>query len=651
MNGIQKNLIAIAFLLLGSGVSVAQHSLQISDGGGHPTTLLGSNPGGTFTFPSGSGVVLTSSGGVSPTWLVGGNNNPASPIMGTLTNDNFSFITNGVVRATFAGTPTASTPMLTITNTTPNIQGFRINGVPGDAVPGNTLIGNPGVWDVVVDGDEVVTGILKAGAGSLWFDGKSATHKIASDKPFEIKTTNSNPITLGTANTNRLSITAGGAIGIGTAIPSSMLHVVGTPPDPTVTQALSGFYLPDPFNHVVTVENMATNGKGNGIAVIIHNPTGTIVPDLSTSDGFYNDNKSNYVTFYNDIGDHNHIKGRIEGFSYENYRQLKAQIDAIQSNTDLYNPFNYFTFNVAFDPGFVSFNPNFIVFPDLSYCTFNLVVSTVDIPCGLTGGSISSPISFNGSPLTNLTTPFSLNTAFLNSIAAQFQALPYKEKAAMIATNKVQAAINFGLSFLGGVTYETGSGDYAEWLERADHNETINIGDVVGVVGGKISKNTEGADRFMVVSWKPGVLGNMPEAGKEEYYNKVAFMGQIPVKTLCSVKKGDYIIPDGHNQGFAKAISPDQITAEDLGNVLGIAWDDAPEIGAKFVKIAVGLKSNEMVKVIQDQQNEIGQLETKLSGIDKLKAKIAALQSSVKTAKTVKAAKKKTKRSTELSSN
>ncbi|HET9137534.1 MAG TPA: hypothetical protein VFO76_12940, partial [Candidatus Kapabacteria bacterium] len=120
MNGIQKNLIAIVIaLFVFSGTTNAQHALQLDDGAGHLTTLLGSNPGGTFTLPSGSGVILTSSGGVSPTWLVGGNNNPASPIMGSLTNDNFSFITNGIVRATFAGTPTASTPMLTITNTTP----------------------------------------------------------------------------------------------------------------------------------------------------------------------------------------------------------------------------------------------------------------------------------------------------------------------------------------------------------------------------------------------------------------------------------------------------------------------------------------------------------------------------------------------------
>jgi hypothetical protein len=69
------------------------------------------------------------------------------------------------------------------------------------------------------------------------------------------------------------------------------------------------------------------------------------------------------------------------------------------------------------------------------------------------------------------------------------------------------------------------------------------------------------------------------------------------------------------------------------------------------VKIAVGLKSGEMVKVIQDQQQEIDQLEAKLSGIDQLKAKIAVLKSSVRSAKAVKAVNKKTKRSVELSSN
>ena len=35
-----------------------------------------------------------------------------------------------------------------------------------------------------------------------------------------------------------------------------------------------------------------------------------------------------------------------------------------------------------------------------------------------------------------------------------------------------------------GVECSSGFGDYAEWLERIDHNEQIHTGDIVGVIGG-----------------------------------------------------------------------------------------------------------------------------------------------------------------------
>ena len=47
----------------------------------------------------------------------------------------------------------------------------------------------------------------------------------------------------------------------------------------------------------------------------------------------------------------------------------------------------------------------------------------------------------------------------------------------------------------GGVVYASGNGDYAEWLEKANIDEEINKTDVVGVKGGKITKNTEDAEQ------------------------------------------------------------------------------------------------------------------------------------------------------------
>jgi hypothetical protein len=672
--------LSVLSIFFGSA-AFAQHTLQLDDGLGlgHITTLLSSTPGGTFTFPSGVGTVMTSSGGVSPVWLVGGNNTPTSGILGSLTAHDVVVTTNNTTRATFTAAPAAATPVLTFNNTTAGIQGVRINGSL-DAAVGNTLASNPGVWDMVVDGDEVVSGILKVG-NSMWFDGNSATHVITANSPVDVTTTTNDSIRFSTNNSTRMVVARNGFVGVNTLNPIAALHIIATPPDPTNLNA-ANFLVPDPNNHVMTVENLASNSKGNGIAVIIHNPAGVLTPFQANSDGATNNNESNYMTFYNDVGvntstgvaNHNSIKGRIEGFSYENYTQLYDAIQAVGGsffgNPENYNPFNYFTFQMELDPNFITFNSNFFTFPSLTLCDLSFSLGSYDfgsidfgalgsvdlgtvslgsldmgniLPCGLSAPSISSPFTINGPPVTHLLDPFAINYAFIDNMVAPLMALPYKDKVASIVADPMSAAVAFGTSFLGGVTFESGSGDYAEWLERADHSEKIGIGDVVGVVGGKITKNTVGADQLMVVTWKPIVLGNMPDAGKEQFSEKVAFLGQIPVKMTGAVKNGDYIVADGNNNGFAKAISPSDISANDLGNVLGVAWEDSPESGAKFVKVAVGLKPHEMTKVIKDQSQKLDELTAKAEEIAPMAADVAALKASLTTAQTAKYAKKKSK--------
>lgn len=671
---------AIAFFFVSDSFAQERHNLQLDDGKGH-YAIIDNLGGGIFTLPnSGGGMIMTSSGGVSPVWLLGGNNNPFSTLIGTITANDFSVITQNITRATFSHTPSSSTPMLSLQNPTPGIQGVHIYG-SNDATTSSTLAGNPGVWDLVVEGDAIVTGILKTGGGSLWIDGNSPTHALISDAPLNITTSTNDSILFGTNGTTKMTIGANGFVGIGTMNPKSPLHIMGAPPDPTVKDVTGYFYTPDPFNHVLTVENMAANGKGNGIAIVIHNPASS---DKIT-DGEYNNEASNYLTFYNDNGDHTHIRGRVEGYSYQNLNDMIASIASILSNTDLYNPFNYFTCNLGFDIHFMdnAFDPNFLSFPTLNTGSFpslsfcDLAIPLPDpfpnidlgniLPCGLTGGSwpslsggsISNPFTFQNitSPITNLTDPFSVNYSFIDGILDQIKAVPYKQKIIDIVSSPQKAAIikaaaTYAMAFFaGGVTYESGSGDYAEWLERADHNENVGIGDVVGVVGGKISKNTDGANQFMVASWKPCLLGNMPDEGKEQFFTKVAFMGQIPVKLYGSVKKGDYIIPSGRNDGFAKAVPVEDITVSDLDKVLGVSWQDAPEIGVKMVKIAVGLKPHEMVKIIQDQALEIENLKPQINEIDDLLSEAAQIKSSLNPVHHAKYTNKRSKHAKLISSN
>lgn len=189
--------------------------------------------------------------------------------------------------------------------------------------------------------------------------------------------------------------------------------------------------------------------------------------------------------------------------------------------------------------------------------------------------------------------------------------------------------IHFLQNIRWGVTYESGSADYAEWLEKENQEERFYPGDIVGVKAGKISLNTQNADHFMVISRNPIVLGNMPETGRESEYEKVAFLGQVHVKVVGEVNKGDYIIPSGRDDGFGIAISPDKIGIVDIKKIVGIAWAGSSNALLSFVNVAVGLNTNDMARhvmnlenKIEEQAKEIEGLYARLSQIDDVLAKL-----------------------------
>lgn len=121
-----------------------------------------------------------------------------------------------------------------------------------------------------------------------------------------------------------------------------------------------------------------------------------------------------------------------------------------------------------------------------------------------------------------------------------------------------------------GVAYISGSADYAEWLERMDVNEVFKPGEVVGVYAGQISHKTEGADHLLVISTAPAVLGNMPDEGQEDLFEKVAFLGQVPVLVAGPVQEGDYIVASGNTDGYAKAYAPDDLATAPMGTVASL---------------------------------------------------------------------------------
>ena len=164
-----------------------------------------------------------------------------------------------------------------------------------------------------------------------------------------------------------------------------------------------------------------------------------------------------------------------------------------------------------------------------------------------------------------------------------------------------------------GVTYESGSGDYAEWLPKLDPTEELDFGLVVGVFGGKVTKKTAGAEMLLVISRSPIVLGNMPAAGADPAnYVKVGFMGQVPVWVSGNVNPGDYILPSGANNGVAMAKSPAAMELSDYKNIVGVAWTSTPNPGLHLVNVAIGLNANDISGVVVKQQEEIAGLKREL---------------------------------------
>jgi hypothetical protein len=167
-----------------------------------------------------------------------------------------------------------------------------------------------------------------------------------------------------------------------------------------------------------------------------------------------------------------------------------------------------------------------------------------------------------------------------------------------------------------GVTYSTGAADYAEWLERLPAERDLEAGEIVGVKAGRVSLNTREADHLMVVSSNPFFLGNAPQPDQEPLYEKVAFLGQVPVRVFGKVEAGDFILPSGNNDGLGVAVNPGEMHLADYAEVVGVAWESGKENQANLVLMGVGLHSNNVLapkveEISQRVDNIIAYLEGK----------------------------------------
>jgi hypothetical protein len=164
-----------------------------------------------------------------------------------------------------------------------------------------------------------------------------------------------------------------------------------------------------------------------------------------------------------------------------------------------------------------------------------------------------------------------------------------------------------------GVRFKTNGADYAEYLEKVDKTELIEMGDIVGVFHGKVSKSIKGAQQLMVRSSGAAVAGNWPGPDTSGY-ELIAFFGQVNIKVTGSVEKGDYIIPSGREDGTGVGVSKTQITVAQKQQIVGRAWESSTHQKEKLILCAVGLNFimpgfDQEMEVVEYLRKEVTHLE------------------------------------------
>lgn len=358
--------------------------------------------------------------------------------------------------------------------------------------------------------------------------------------------------------------------------------------------------------HVALFENTSTT-TGDGIAIRINN--------------LHCSKENNFVTFLNGSGT---VTGRIEGYQLGDWIEPPPALTLNLRPNITINPIaNWFDFGSlgTFDQG---------AFPTPA-CTSTQhfdwgPFGTADLCNGwgtaggrlptLTGQRLprvtGNPITIGNPPIiADLPTQTQVNNLTcwgLTNSTAHFlgaELLAYSVGGVWGAAVLADLRLAYDACAVDGVTYGSHGADYAEWLERANASVDIGWGEVVGVKGGKVSRDTEGAEQVLVISRAPIILGNTPPEGRAKDCEKVAFMGQVPVMVQGEVHAGDYIIASGLANGAGIAVTPENLSLAHLSKLVGRAWEDSKNDQLNFVNTAIGINQQAAQHVLAKQQKAI----------------------------------------------
>lgn len=156
-----------------------------------------------------------------------------------------------------------------------------------------------------------------------------------------------------------------------------------------------------------------------------------------------------------------------------------------------------------------------------------------------------------------------------------------------------------------GIYYGSGGADYGEYLPRVEA-EPFFPGQVVGIRAGQVTLETTGAEICRVVSRQSAFLGNRPATEEDaSRYETIAFLGQVPTWVIGPVQAGDYILPSGLNDGFGRAVHPDSMQWSDYGQIVGVAWEEAPGKLFNVVNVAVGLNVDDFAAKVDAMNKKL----------------------------------------------
>jgi hypothetical protein len=173
----------------------------------------------------------------------------------------------------------------------------------------------------------------------------------------------------------------------------------------------------------------------------------------------------------------------------------------------------------------------------------------------------------------------------------------------------------------GGVVLAGPGSLFAVWLPKADTMEELAPGEIVGVIDGRVSKRTAGAQQLLVIAAGPIVAGNDPGEAQRAAAAPVALLGLAEVRVVGPVQVGDWIVPSDAADGIGRALSSEGITASDYARSIGRAWEAASAAGVHTVRVAIGLPGADPLLV-----RRLERAESQASLLADLQARLTALE-------------------------